>query len=224
MWCIDPHVDWTVLTVAADFLVLCRSSCLDLDQYVANHPFIGIGSGRVRSLPALLAPGLCPSRFKTVNRLLMDGGIVEAVHSTIVFGKCEWRYWSVCDSGTRVESIFVPSVVFDWVLWQVRAFVSRGADASTWFLLSDEVAWSNRWHQTLMVWTLWSFGCGPRIANEELLLQNTCLALTFSSCLVADLAVHGTVWRENSYQIKAVFFPFLFSFFLLFVSLVHIVQ
>ena len=32
--------------------------------------------------------------------------------------------------GDVVACIVVPSVVFDWVLRQVRAFVSRGADVS----------------------------------------------------------------------------------------------
>ena len=33
----------------------------------------------MRNLPALLAPGCCQSRFKTVNRLLMEDGIVQVV-------------------------------------------------------------------------------------------------------------------------------------------------
>ena len=50
------------------FTLILTVLVMDLDQYVANHPCTGIcATVGVRSLPALLAPGFCQSRFKTVN-------------------------------------------------------------------------------------------------------------------------------------------------------------
>ena len=63
----------------------------------------------------------------------MDDGIVQVVP----LNYCLWEKWmAVLVSvwfGDTVASIVVPSVVFDWVLLQVHAFVSRG-----------EIQWSSQ--------------------------------------------------------------------------------